>query len=426
MTRRVLLIIENVSFARDHRARKQVGTLLAAGYRVGVVTRRDAENPRYRAAGLRIYEYPAPPERGGKAFFALEYAYSLLAAIILMLRAVADGRFQAIQAGHPPDIYFIPAVPAKLLGVRFVVDQRDLSPEVYAARFGRREGFIPLVLGALERASWQIADHIICVNRSLSQVVGTRGGISPNDVTIVGNGPVLASVADRTAGRQLRERFRHLVCWVGVMGPQDHADLALMAIAHYVHRLGRRDALFVFIGDGEVLPALRRLARDLEVDDVVRFNGWLKEDEYFQYLAAADLGLDSNLQPEVTPVKGLQYMAHALPFVAFDVLETRALGKGAARYVEPGNAADMAREVARLLDAPEERGSIGRIGRERIEREFAWDRQEERYLALYERLIGNPRQVADDDSAPRRSQSRRRRLSPRRSRGAAPDCQPRA
>jgi glycosyltransferase involved in cell wall biosynthesis len=81
-------------------------------------------------------------------------------------------------------------------------------------------------------------------------------------------------------------------------------------------------------------------------------------------------------------------MAHRVPFVAFDLAETRALATEAARYVAPGDPEEMAREIERLLDAPDERRRIGQIGRERIEREHAWDRQQGRYLRVYEQVLG--------------------------------------
>jgi glycosyltransferase involved in cell wall biosynthesis len=206
-------------------------------------------------------------------------------------------------------------------------------------------------------------------------------------VTAVGNGPLLAAIDGCAADDRLREGFPYLICWLGVMGPQDHVNLALLAISHYVRRLGRRDALFAFIGDGEETPGLRQLASQLEIEEFVRFTGWLSEDACFRYLATADMGLDTNLQPEVTPVKGLEYMAHRVPFVAFDLAETRVLAADAARYVTPGNAEEMAREIASLLDAPDERRRIGRIGRERIEREYAWDRQQGPYVRVYDQLL---------------------------------------
>ena len=379
-----------MSLARDHRAKKQVLSLLSAGYRVAVICRRDKDNGRYRRLGLELYEYPAPPERGGSLFYVFEYAYSLVAAVVLMLRALADGAVHAIQTGQPPDTYFVAAVPAKAFGTRFVIDQRDLSPEIYAERFGR-DGPLAVVLRALERASWRSADHVITVNDWLVRTVATRGRIPPDRVTAVGNGPLLSAVDGGPADQRLRGRFPHLVCWLGAMAPQDHAHLALLAISHYVHHLERHDALFAFIGDGQAAASLRQLAAELEIEEFVRFTGWLDEDACFGYLAAADLGLDTNLQPEVTPVKALEYMAHRLPFVAFDLLETRALAAEAARYVAPGNAEGMAGEIGRLLDAPDERRRLGEIGRARIEREFAWDRQQERYLRVYEQVLGAAR-----------------------------------
>ena len=103
-TRRILVIIENVAYARDHRARKQVESLLRSGYRVGVISRRDPDDHRYRSPGLRIYEYKAPPERPGLIGFALEYGYSLIAATALMARARRHGRVRPCpdraSAGH--------------------------------------------------------------------------------------------------------------------------------------------------------------------------------------------------------------------------------------------------------------------------------------------------------------------------------------
>jgi glycosyltransferase involved in cell wall biosynthesis len=388
---RVLLIIENVSIARDHRAQKQLTSLLEGGYRVALICRRDKDNARFRQPGLDLYEYPAPPEGHGTAVVAFEYGYSVLAAVLLVVRALADGPVHAIQVGQPPDIYFAPALLAKLFGTRFIIDQRDLSPEVYEARFGKSEGAVARTLRLFERASWRTADHVITVNDSLVRVVTKRGGVAPKRVTAVRNGPLLAAVARRSAREKLREGFPYLVCWHGVMGPQDHVELALQAISHYVHHLGRRDALFVFMGDGVAEAALRQMTVELEIEDVVRFTGWLAEESCFTYIATADLGLDTNLQPEVTPVKAMEYMAHAVPIVAFDVHETRLLAGEAARYVKVGDSEEMAREIARLLDSPDERRRMSGIGRDRIEQEFAWDRQEERYLEIFRQFLDGKR-----------------------------------
>lgn len=391
---RILVVIENVSLARDHRARKQVSSLLHVGYEVSVISRADGDNRTcLNHERLRLYEYPAPREFHGKLAFAYEYAYSLLAAFVLALGDFLHHGFQAIQAGHPPDLYFLLALPFKLAGRRFVVDQRDLSPEVYADRFGRDTGPLPRLLRVLERWSWRLADHVFCVNESLRRVVVRRGMVSPVAVTVVGNGPVLSRTAPRAPRLHLKRRRRFLVCWVGLMGPQDHVDLALRAVDHLVHTLGRNDCQFAFIGDGEALPELKTLAERLAVTDWVTFTGWLDEDACFDYLATADIGLDTNLQPEVSPVKGMEYMAFGVPFVAFDLEETRAMAGGAARYLPRGDPAALARAIDELLEDPARRAEMARIGRGRVEECLAWDRQEEAYLRVYARLLGPGRRM---------------------------------
>jgi glycosyltransferase involved in cell wall biosynthesis len=398
--RRILVVIENVPLARDHRARKQVESLLQAGYGVSVISRRHPDNGRCQThERLRLYEYRAPREGSGKLSFAYEYAYSLLsAAALALLDFIAHG-FSVIQAGHPPDIYFLLALPFKLAGRHFVVDQRDLSPEVYASRYRRDTGPVPAVLRVLERLSWRLADHVFCVNRSLQRVIVQRGEVSPDRVTVVGNGPVLSRTTSRSPRPDLKQGRRFLACWVGLMGPQDHVDLALRAIDHLVHVRGRDDCQFAFIGEGEVLPELKQLAKELAITDWVTFTGWLDEDACFTYLATADLALDSNLQPEVSPVKGMEYMAFGVPFVAFDLEETVAMAEDAALYVPGGDPLALARVVDELLRDGERRAEMSGVGRARVEEHLAWDRQRESYLDVYARLF-LPASATASDAGP--------------------------
>jgi glycosyltransferase involved in cell wall biosynthesis len=321
-----------------------------------------------------------------------EYAYSLFAAARLTLAAHFNGGFDVIQAGDPPDVHFLLALPFKLLGRSFVIDQRDLSPELYTTRYGQGTGLIMLILRALERASWRTADHVLCISRSHRQIILERGGVPATSVTIVGNGPLLAKMRPRVARPELKMGKSFLVCWVGVMGAQDRVDLALHAVHHLVYQLGRTDCHFAFIGDGEVLPEMRRLASHLEITDWVTFTGWLEQDACFAHLATADLGLESTLQ-DIATVKCLEYMAYGVPIVAFDLEEIREPADGAAVYVPSGDVPAFALAISQLLDDPTRRAEMGRIARRQVEETHAWDRQQESYLRVYEHLV---------PSAPRR------------------------
>jgi glycosyltransferase involved in cell wall biosynthesis len=161
----------------------------------------------------------------------------------------------------------------------------------------------------------------------------------------------------------------------------------LLAAHHVVHSLGRDDCQFTFIGDGETLPELQRLTKELAITDWVTFTGWLDEDACFDYLATADVGLDTNLQPEVSPVKAMEYLAFGVPFVAFDLQETRATAEQAAAYVSPGDPLALARTISQLLNDPDRRAHLASIGRRRVETHLCWDHQSEAYLRVYAGLL---------------------------------------
>ena len=59
----VAVVVENVALGVDTRLRKQIDDLLAAGFRVTVVTMRHPDNEPFRhRQRLRLLEYPAPAE----------------------------------------------------------------------------------------------------------------------------------------------------------------------------------------------------------------------------------------------------------------------------------------------------------------------------------------------------------------------------
>lgn len=394
--RRVLIIIENCAAGSDNRVTKQINSLVEAGYHVQVITPSSPENMAYRNhRRIRVFEYPHPPQPRGRIGYLVEYGYSILAAAFLSVRATALRRPAVVQFCEPPNVYFPLAWVFKRCGVRVVVDQRDLLPELYAARYGSVPRRILTVLRFLERRSFSGADGVLCVNDYLRERIFTVSGLAGDRVAVVREGPVLAQVFRATSDPSLKRGHKYLCCWVGVMGLQDRIDLLLRSIDHLVHGLGREDCEFTIIGWGESLPMARALASELDLDNWVDFTGCLDPCDVFRYLATANVGLDASLQVDVSPVKAMEYMAFGVPVVAFDLPETRALTDGAAAYAEAGDVRGHARAIDALLKDAERRRELGQVGRARVREELAWDHQEVTYLQMIDRLCA-PRRPGGD------------------------------
>jgi glycosyltransferase involved in cell wall biosynthesis len=414
----VAAMVQNVSLADDNRLQKQVDELLAAGYAVSVVTRHDEANaPWRRRPGLDLVEYPAPVDGDSTVSHLKEYAVSLVRQLPALARLHLRHRIDVLQICQPPDLYVPVAMVARRLGVRVLVDQRDLMPETLAQRYDAPPRRPIQVLHWLERRTQANVDATVTVNGYLRDRLVAAGGV-PEGVTVVCNGPVLARV-DRAATdpalpapETLRRGFTHVVTWAGKMGRQDRVDQVLRVADLVVHGRGRADVGFMLLGDGECLEELRELVSSLGLDDHVWFPGWLSEVELYRHLGAADIGIDTSLQPEVTPVKAMEYLAVGLPLVAYDVQETRRLAQGAGVLVTPDDAEALADEVVALLEDPARRSRLGDVGRERVRRELAWERQSAGYLGVVAALVTTPR--------------RRRSAPARRSRLAATPAGPAA
>jgi glycosyltransferase involved in cell wall biosynthesis len=98
--------------------------------------------------------------------------------------------------------------------------------------------------------------------------------------------------------------------------------------------------------------------------------------------------------------KTMEYMAFALPVVAFDLTETRVSGGDAAMYVDPSGPQEdavrrFAEAVAGLLDDPARRAEMAKAGRERAERVLDWQPQRAAYVGVFDALTGRPALTAE-------------------------------
>ncbi len=366
-----------------------------SGFRVSVVCPKGPGDPSFQEIeGIRLWKYPPPPPTASHLSFVWEFAYCWARTLALVLRRAAAEGFDVIQACNPPDTYWALAAPFKLFGKRFVFDQHDLSPEVYASRFDSPSPILHRVLLLLERATYAVADHVIVTNESYREVAMKRGSVPPERVTTVRNGPDGDRFRRGSPVPDWRRGKRHLCAYLGVMGPQDGVDLAVRAAAA-IQRAGRDDVQFVFMGGGDSFDAVVALADELEVTESVTFTGRVGDDTIIDVLSTADVGLCPDplnaLNDVSTMMKTMEYMAFGLPVVAFDLKETKVSAGPAAVYVRPNDVDEFAHAVLHLLDDPERRGSMGRVGREKVENSLAWNHQASEYVGVYESLTSGKR-----------------------------------
>jgi glycosyltransferase involved in cell wall biosynthesis len=394
--RRVLIVVENLPVPFDRRVWLEATTLQRAGYLVSVIC---PKGPGFELAeetieGVHIYRHALPIEAHGAIGYLLEYAVALFWELMLAIRVKWRHGFDVIHACNPPDLLFLVAIVFKLLfGTKFVFDHHDANPELYEAKFGRRDPFWWFLRQA-EKLTYRAADVAIATNESYRDIAIQRGGMRPANVFIVRSGPDLGRMVRGEPVPKWRKGRSHMVGYVGVISKLEGLDLLLSAVEHIVYRSQRDDIQFVVVGSGPEFEAIVALCTRLKLDDWVTFTGRVDDKALFEILSTADVCVNPDRVSAMTNIstmnKIMEYMAFEKPIVQFDVKEGRYSAGDASLYAAHNDSLDLADKLLRLIDDAELRRQMGQSGRHRIVEVLSWERQQSKLIEAYEMVYQLP------------------------------------
>lgn len=395
MKKKVLIIVENAPVPFDPRVWKEASSLRENGYGVTVLCPRDKGFERGHEVidDIQIYRHPMLEEGNSPFGYIREYACALFWEVLYSWWIYFRHGFDVIQGCNPPDDIFLIALPFKLLGVKYIFDHHDVNPELYLSKYGR-QGFLYRLLVLAEKLTFRFSDVAISTNQSYADLAVSRGGLDPRNVFVVRNGPDSKKFKAVGPKPALKYNKPYLVGYVGTMSIQEGLDI-LLEVALHIKKMGRSDVHFTCVGGGPGLVGLRQMVQDLDLGDMVNFTGRIPEGQLLDILSTADVCVNPDKPCEMnnisTMIKIMEYMALGKPIVQFDLKEGRFSAREASLYADNNNqVADFAAKILWLLDHPEVRKTMGEFGRDRIEKELAWEYSVENLLAAYQRVFNHP------------------------------------
>jgi glycosyltransferase involved in cell wall biosynthesis len=390
--KKVLIIVENAPVPFDPRVWKEALSLSENGYRVTVLCPRDKGYERGHEVldGVHIYRHRMPGE--GNSFFGYlsEYACALFWQFFYAWWIYLRRGFEVIQGCNPPDNIFLIALPFKLLGVKYIFDHHDANPELYLSKY-EKKGLIYKIQVWLEKQTYRFSDVVMATNQSYRDLAITRGGIAPEDVFVVRNGPDLNTFKAVPPIANLKYGKRYLVGYVGTMSIQEGLDI-LLDVALRIKTLGRRDVHFTCVGGGPGLAGLRKMVQEKNLGDMVNFTGRVPDRQLLEILSTADVCVNPDKPCQMndisTMIKVMEYMALGKPIVQFDLKEGRISAGEASLYADNQNqVADFAAKILWLLDNPGARKTMGKYGLKRVTEELAWEYSVSNLLSAYNRAF---------------------------------------
>ncbi len=180
---------------------------------------------------------------------------------------------------------------------------------------------------------------------------------------------------------------RPLFAYLGRLKRYKGVDIVIRSFA----ALGRSDATLEIAGTGDYRPALEALVRSLDLDDRVRFLGFVNDAEKLSLLRRA-WALAFASPKEGWGITNLEAAACATPVVASDSPGLReSVRDGETGLLVPhGDVAAMGRAMARIAADRALVDSFGQAGRTFAE-SFTWERAAQETLAHLEEIVARPR-----------------------------------
>lgn len=391
--KKVLIIVENLPVPFDSRVWKEAVSLHEDGYQVTVLCPKGKGYSKgYELLeGIHIYRHPIPHEGNSAAGYMLEYGSALLWEWFYTWWIFLRRGFHVIEGCNPPDNIFLVALPFKLFGVKYIFDHHDANPELYLSKY-EKENTLYKIQVWLEKMTFKFADVVMSTNQSYKELAVSRGGLAPEDVFVVRNGPDLDTFKPVAPKPELKYGKDYLVGYVGTMSIQEGLDI-LIDVAQHFKEQGRRDVHFTCVGGGPGLAGLRQMVKDKNLEDIINFTGRVPDAQLLDILSTADVCVNPDKPCEMndisTMIKIMEYMALSKPIVQFDLKEGRFSAGEAAVYASSSNGlvSDFAAKIAWLLEHPEERQKMGAFGLKRVQTALAWDYSVENLLAAYKRVF---------------------------------------
>jgi glycosyltransferase involved in cell wall biosynthesis len=386
--KRVCIVKSSGYYPRNLQVKRNAETLVAHGYKVDVITQRNkGQAKRENMNGVNVYRLPVRHRRGAFFKYLFEYSSFFILASLELARLSLKNRYDVVEVETVPDFLVFTAFFPRLLGAKVILNMFENVPELFTSSFKKGQGhIITKILRFVERASANYSHRVICANGPSHKRVLESYGIAGEKIAVVLNSPDEARFKIKSPTfAEDGNNFRLMV-------------VSLLIKRYGIHTLIKAVPLLIkdvptlrvdVVGEGEYLPQLKKLARDLGVEAYINFTGYIPDDDMVSYMARADITVAPMLDDVGHPIKIFEYfalgkctLASAHPTL-LDTFDTDCL-----LLFLPGNERDLADRILELYSSPEKRASLA-SNAWNFYQGCRWQVMKGEYLKVYEELLNH-------------------------------------
>ncbi len=237
-----------------------------------------------------------------------------------------------------------------------------------------------------------LQESVVTVSVSIRRTL-IEGGVCPELIKMIYEGVDLDWVDSQQVPAPDPVNRGLVVGTVAHLSPEKGHRTLLEAAARVLSRFP--DVHFILVGEGELMSTLKARVKELDIEKKVTFTGFRSDSEalmkHFDIFCLPSIseGLSSAI---------LVAMASSLPVVATQVggIPELVVAGETGILVPPGDIAQLADGLCKVIESPQLQEKMGCAGRQRIEEQFTLERKLKETEKLYLSMLASVSDRAKD------------------------------
>jgi glycosyltransferase involved in cell wall biosynthesis len=286
-----------------------------------------------------------------------------------------------------PDFLVFAAWYPKLTGARLILDIHDIVPELFANKFrSALKHFYVAGLRLVEKLSARFVDHVIVSNHLwVERLLGRSVRSDQCSVVVNLPDPEIFARHPRT-----RDDDRFIVIYPGTFQWHQGLDIGIRAFAEFKKKKPNSEFHLYGTQDEKFTEWLRTIAREVGVEESVKFCGLASLDLIAGIIANADLGIvpkrADSFGNEAYSTKIMEFMSQGIPVVVSRTrIDSYYFDEETVRFFPSGDVSAMATAMYEVAAQPELRASMIARGLEYVEL-HGWNHNKQEYFDLIDGL----------------------------------------
>lgn len=380
----------------DVRVEKICKTLIGANHEVHLVCRNKKRQQTYDLVdGMHVHRLPCFKNKKINEMLSFPAFFNPLW-ILKIWKIIKTKRIEIILVRDLP-LALTAVLLGKMANIPVILDMAENYPQMIKdlweeKNFKLRNIFIrnPYLVKLVELIAIRHVDHILVVVAESAERLEELG-VNMNKITIITNAPQgdRAVQHDKKTypGSLAKLKDDFIIVYLGLLEQLRGIETAIKAMQIVKEKI--KNCRFVIIGNGKDEHKFKELVRNLNLQENVLFEGYVKYELALQYICSSDVGIvPHHATPSCNttiPNKLFDYMSMGKPVIVSDTVTTkRVITKEKCGLVFKDRDPDsLASAIIQLYSNRDLQKEFGRRGRIAVAMEYNWERESIKLLRLF-------------------------------------------